>query len=162
MLDFLAFLYLNASIMKAKSKVVSDPQILGGTPVVSGTRVPVASVLAAVRAGMTTFEIFRHYPSLPLDGVEACLGWVKAGHEVETIGLAEYIRRLAASHEVTYEETDCDVWASALTRLSDDQVEMDDVELLIIALERAGVLASRDVVPLHVSYLREKLSTRPG
>lgn len=143
--------------MKTASQIVSDPQILGGTPVVKGTRVPVANVLAAVRAGMTPFEIFRHYPSLPLDGVEACLDWVKAGHEVETIGIAEYIRRLAASHQVTYDESTSDVWATTLTRLSDDEVEMDDVELLIIALERAGVLASQDVVPLHVSYLREKL-----
>lgn len=49
--------------------------------------------------------------------------------------------------------------AEVITRLADDEGEMDDVELLL-ALERAGVVASQDVVPLHVYYLREKLSGR--
>jgi uncharacterized protein (DUF433 family) len=67
--------------MEAKNvtKVVSNEHILGGTPVVEGTRVPADNVLAEVRSGKSRFEIFRTYPSLPLDGVEACLAWEKAG-----------------------------------------------------------------------------------
>lgn len=57
------------------SKVVSDPEILGGNPVVEGTRVPVENVLAAVHAGQSRFIIFRHYPSLPPDGIDACIDW---------------------------------------------------------------------------------------
>ena len=51
-------------------------------------------------------------------------------------------------------------WLEVITRLADDDVEMDDVELLLIALERAGVLASEYVVPLHINYY-EKLNVRP-
>jgi uncharacterized protein (DUF433 family) len=65
--------------MKTASKVVCDQEILGGMPVVQGTRVPAENVLAEVRAGRSRFEIFRHYPSLPLDGIEACIEWEKAG-----------------------------------------------------------------------------------
>ena len=65
--------------MKTSSKVVSVDGILGGTPVVEGTRVPAENVLAEVHAGTSRFEIFRHYPSLPLDGIEACIEWEKAG-----------------------------------------------------------------------------------
>jgi uncharacterized protein (DUF433 family) len=57
------------------SRVVSDPEILGGNPVVEGTRVTVENVLAAVHAGQSRFTIFRHYPSLPPDGIDACIDW---------------------------------------------------------------------------------------
>lgn len=57
------------------AEVISDPEILGGLPVVRGTRVPAAQVLAELRAGSSPDEIRRHYPSLPLDGIDACLAW---------------------------------------------------------------------------------------
>ena len=61
--------------MESRSKVVADRSILSGTPVVAGTRVPAGNVLAELKAGASRFEIFRHYPSLPPDGIEACLEW---------------------------------------------------------------------------------------
>jgi uncharacterized protein (DUF433 family) len=64
------------------SKVVSREGVLGGTPVVSGTRVPAENILAEVHGGSSRFEIFRHYPSLPLDGIEACVAWEKAGRPI--------------------------------------------------------------------------------
>ena len=62
-------------MMRTITKIVCDPCILGGVAVVEGTRVPVANVLAAIHAGASTWEVFRHYPSLPLDGIEVCLAW---------------------------------------------------------------------------------------
>ncbi len=59
--------------------VVSNSEILGGTPVVAGTRIPADTVLAEIRTGKSRFEIFRAYPSLPSDGINACLAWEKAG-----------------------------------------------------------------------------------
>jgi len=73
-------------------------------------------------------------------------------------GVGEHIRRLAAQHNVAYAKTAGDELACAITRLSGDDVEMDEVELLLIALERAGVVSSEEVLPLHVSYLREKFA----
>ena len=49
------------------TKVVSNEQILGGTPVVEGTRVPADNVLVEVRSGKDKFEIFE-YLSLPSFG----------------------------------------------------------------------------------------------
>lgn len=63
-----------------ESRIVVDDAIMGGAPVVEGTRVPVANVLAEISAGKSRAEIFRIYPSLPLDGIDACLAWRKAGH----------------------------------------------------------------------------------
>lgn len=59
------------------SKIVSNPGILGGMLVIEGTRVPASNVLAALRDGESRFSIFCSYPSLPLDGVDACLEWEK-------------------------------------------------------------------------------------
>jgi len=64
------------------TQVVSNEAILGGIPIVSGTRVPADTVLAEIRAGRTRFDIFRTYPSLPVDGIDACLDWEKAGRPV--------------------------------------------------------------------------------
>ncbi len=65
--------------MGVTSRIVSNERILGGTPVVLGTRVPADNVLAEVRAGKNKFEIYRSYPSLPIDAIEACIAWDAAG-----------------------------------------------------------------------------------
>jgi uncharacterized protein (DUF433 family) len=72
----------NRSDTRGDTKVVSNLDILGGMPVLSGTRIPAETVLAEIHAGKSRFDIFRHYPSLPLDGVEACLAWESAGRPV--------------------------------------------------------------------------------
>jgi hypothetical protein len=75
-------------------------------------------------------------------------------------GVADYLTALARQHGVHYTKTPDDAIAEVITRLADDDVEMDDVERLLLALERAGLVASVDVVPLHVHYLREKFGVR--
>ena len=75
-------------------------------------------------------------------------------------GLRDYILSLATAHGITYVETSADRLASTITRLADDEVQLDEIEQLLIALERAGVVESATVVPLHVTYLREKLNVR--
>ncbi len=48
----------------AREAVVSDPEILGGTPVLRGTRVPAHDVAASVEAGISTDRILAAYPSI--------------------------------------------------------------------------------------------------
>jgi uncharacterized protein (DUF433 family) len=59
------------------AEVHSNPDILGGMPCVRGTRVPAMTIVAYIRDGYSDFEIFHHYPSLPLDGVEAVRRWAQ-------------------------------------------------------------------------------------
>jgi len=66
-----------------QTPIVSNPKILGGTPVVQGTRVPAETVLAEVESGASHFEIFRSYPSLPPDGIDACIEWEKNGKNLD-------------------------------------------------------------------------------
>jgi len=57
--------------------VVSDPDILGGTPVVNGTRIPAEIILVYLRSGADDAEIVGDYPSLPRGGIEAVRVWAR-------------------------------------------------------------------------------------
>lgn len=46
------------------SFVTSDPDILGGTPVFTGTRVPIAVLFENLADGLTLDEILDSYPSI--------------------------------------------------------------------------------------------------
>jgi uncharacterized protein (DUF433 family) len=51
-------------LARAREAVIEDPEILSGTPVFKGTRVPAYDVAAMVEAGVSTKEILETYPSL--------------------------------------------------------------------------------------------------
>ena len=68
---------------------------------------------------------------------------------------ATTIRALAERHKVAYAETATDVLGHHITRLAGDDVELDDTELLLLALERAGCVSSSDAVQLHANYLHQ-------
>ena len=68
---------------------------------------------------------------------------------------ATRIRNLARKYEVAYVRTQSDALANHITRLAGDHVELDEVEQLLIALQRAGHLSRAELVHLQASYLRE-------
>lgn len=53
--------------------VTSNPEILGGTPVFSGTRVPVAVLFENLADGLTLDEILDSYPTLTRETALAAL-----------------------------------------------------------------------------------------
>ncbi|CAN7635654.1 DUF433 domain-containing protein [Pararhizobium sp. LjRoot238] len=59
-----------ASLEAARAMVVSSPDILGGTPVIRGTRIPVHDVAASVTAGYSLEDILEAYPVLYAKQVE--------------------------------------------------------------------------------------------
>ena len=68
---------------------------------------------------------------------------------------ADEILSLAKRHGVAYTPTENDVWAHDVTRLADDDVTLDEIELLLIELQRAGHLSRPEALKLQVNYLRE-------
>jgi uncharacterized protein (DUF433 family) len=48
---------LRNAILMLDTCVESDPEIRGGTPVIKGTRIPVARVFSEIAGGMTCYEI---------------------------------------------------------------------------------------------------------
>ena len=59
-------------------RIVTDPEILAGKPVVKGTRIPVELVLAKLAYNPDLQELFADYPRLTVDDVKACLGYAAA------------------------------------------------------------------------------------
>lgn len=68
---------------------------------------------------------------------------------------AAHIRRMAREHHVVYVGTSQDVLARHITRLAGDDVQLDEIERLLIALQRSGVLSRTEMVQLQAAYLRE-------
>jgi uncharacterized protein (DUF433 family) len=57
----------------AKSVVHSDPEILGGTPVFVGTRVPVRNLIDFLEAGDSLDDFLTSFPSVSRDQAVAAL-----------------------------------------------------------------------------------------
>ncbi|PKB80325.1 MAG: hypothetical protein BZY88_08955 [SAR202 cluster bacterium Io17-Chloro-G9] len=59
--------------MTPETVVHSDPEILGGTPVFAGTRVPVQSLFDYLEGGETLGEFLRQFPSVKREQALAAL-----------------------------------------------------------------------------------------
>ncbi len=71
-------------------------------------------------------------------------------------GTAAFVVKLARKHGVSYVRTEHDALADVMTRLSDDEVVMDDIENLMVALRRANVIDGRTFISLLGCYIDEK------
>ena len=61
-----------------EGRIVSDPAVMHGTPVIKGTRVPVAAVLGYLGAGETIEDVMTHHPHLTVEDIRACLAYAAA------------------------------------------------------------------------------------
>lgn len=61
--------------MNLLDRIVADPAILVGKPVVRGTRLSVDFLLGLMAQGWPEAEILRNYPGLTRDDVLACLAY---------------------------------------------------------------------------------------
>lgn len=55
------------------TRIVSDPAILGGKPVVKGTRISVEFLLELFASGATRSDVLKAYPHLDVEDVEEAL-----------------------------------------------------------------------------------------
>jgi hypothetical protein len=70
--------------------------------------------------------------------------------------IAAAIHALAERHGVSYTQTATDILGRHITRLSGDDVDLDEPALLLLALRRAGYITSAEAARLHGEYLRAK------
>jgi uncharacterized protein (DUF433 family) len=66
------------TLARARELVVEDPDILGGTPVIRGTRVPVHDVAASVAKGTSLSRIKAAWPSLSEKAIELAVVYARA------------------------------------------------------------------------------------
>lgn len=58
-------------------RIIQDPGILAGKPVVRGTRIPVELVLEYLANNPSFDDLFADYPRLTMEDVQACFAFAR-------------------------------------------------------------------------------------
>ena len=66
-----------------QNRIICDPRILAGKPVIRGTRISVEFILEVMAAGWSVADISENYPGVTQDDIVACLNYAREA--VETI-----------------------------------------------------------------------------
>ena len=66
-----------------QDRIIVDPRILAGKPVVKGTRIPVELVLEYLAYDTNIHTLFEAFPRLTLEDVKACLAYAQQVVEAE-------------------------------------------------------------------------------
>lgn len=61
--------------MSWEDRIVVDPKVLTGKPVIRGTRISVELVVDLLAAGWSHAQILESYPHLTEDDIRACLSY---------------------------------------------------------------------------------------
>ncbi len=59
------------------AQIISDLKILGGKPIIAGTRISVELILDRVASGMSEKEILEDYPHLTFKQIQACVSYAR-------------------------------------------------------------------------------------
>lgn len=68
-----ALLFLSETLMDFIKRIVVDPKIMVGKPLIKGTRIPVDAILQRIADGMTTDDILKDYPNLTKEDIKAAV-----------------------------------------------------------------------------------------
>jgi uncharacterized protein (DUF433 family) len=71
--------------MNQQTRIILDPAILVGKPIIRGTRIAVEFIIDLLAQGWSTDEILRNYPGLSLEDIHACLGYASNTLKTEKV-----------------------------------------------------------------------------
>ncbi len=73
---------------KYADRIVRDPSVCGGEPVIKGTRVTVRTILASLAEGGNVEEILADFPTLSAEDVRAVIAFAaaSAGEDLPVTG----------------------------------------------------------------------------
>ncbi len=69
--------------MACQDRIVVDPNILTGKPVVKGTRLAVEFIIELLAQGWKEDEVLKNYPGLTREDVQACLAYASSVLQAE-------------------------------------------------------------------------------
>ena len=58
-------------------RIVVDPKVMAGKPVIRGTRIPVDAIIRRIAEGMTIEEVLEEYPNLTREDVKTALEYTE-------------------------------------------------------------------------------------
>lgn len=64
--------------MSHQERIIRDPAICGGEPVIKGTRVTLRTILASLATGDSPEDILRDFPSLTAEDIKAVIAFAAA------------------------------------------------------------------------------------
>lgn len=73
----------SVTLIVMKNWIVADPEHLGGSPRVRGTRISVAFILESLAAGLSVADIVDAYPSLTEESVRGALAELARQKELQ-------------------------------------------------------------------------------
>ena len=62
-------------MMDGQDRIVIDPDVLVGKPILKGTRLAVEFIVDLLAQGWTEADVLRNYPGLTHQDVQACLAY---------------------------------------------------------------------------------------
>jgi len=65
--------------------IVSDPKIMMGQPVISGTRITVDLILEKLSAGETFEQLLQAHPRLTREGIQAALNFAREALRADVV-----------------------------------------------------------------------------
>jgi uncharacterized protein (DUF433 family) len=71
--------------MTVPERIVIDPAVLAGKPVVRGTRLAVEFIIELLAQGWSEAEVLANYPGLTHQDIQACLGYASAVLKAERV-----------------------------------------------------------------------------
>ena len=71
--------------MPWQERIVIDPQILVGKPVIRGTRLAVEFIVDLLAQGWSEEDILKSYPNLTAEDIHACLKYASAVMQAEKV-----------------------------------------------------------------------------
>ena len=74
--------------MSYRDRVIVEPEIMHGKPVIKGTRIPVYIILNLLAGGLSEEEVLRENPDLTREDIHACLEYA-AELAQEEVGVLE-------------------------------------------------------------------------
>ena len=71
--------------MDRQNRIIVDPKILVGKPVIKGTRLAVEFIVDLLAQGWSEAEIIRNYPGITHEDITACLKYAASLLKAEKI-----------------------------------------------------------------------------
>ena len=71
--------------MEWKERIIVDPKVLAGKPVIKGTRLAVEFIVELLAQDWQESEILRNYPDLTHEDIAACLKYATSVLKAEKI-----------------------------------------------------------------------------
>jgi|MudIll2142460700_1097286.scaffolds.fasta_scaffold950438_2 uncharacterized protein (DUF433 family) len=71
--------------MNMEERIVVNPKIMVGKPIIRGTRIPIDAILNRLADGMTISDILEEYPNITEEDIRAALVYVShviAGEQI--------------------------------------------------------------------------------